>query len=278
MEYNRQKAESFQNLHLNPDTFIMANAWSAGSAVILEESGFKAIGTTSAGIAYSHALPDSEGAVSFELALEEVHKIAKAVNIPVSMDAENGYGDSPEQVARNMKEIIATTVVGANIEDYTGNSAKPLYDRKLAIERIRAAKEAVTDIAYPFMLTARTDCFLSNHPKALDESIYRANAYTEAGADCLFVPGIKDIDTIKLFVKETSAPVSVVMGLSGSPISLKELEDAGVARISIGGSLARATFGLIRRASKEMLENGTFEFSNKQIVDNELCNLFSIKK
>jgi 2-methylisocitrate lyase-like PEP mutase family enzyme len=274
----RNRAETFQNLHINGNTFIMANAWSAGSAVLLEEAGFKAIGTTSAGIAFNHALPDSEGAVSFELALDETQKIAGAVNIPVSMDAENGYGNSSELVSKNMKKIVATSVVGANIEDYTGKNDKPLYDRKLAIERIQSAKEAVKNIGYPFVLTARTDCFLTKHPTALKESIYRANQYIEAGADCLFVPGIKDIETIKTLVKETNGPVSVVMGLSGSPISLSELKNAGVARISIGGSLARATYGLIRRASKEMLENGTFEFSNEQIADSELCNLFSQRR
>jgi 2-methylisocitrate lyase-like PEP mutase family enzyme len=277
-EYVNKKAENFHDLHLNGDTFIMANAWNAGSAVLLEDAGFKAIGTTSAGIAFSHALPDSEGVVSFELALEETQRIAKAVNIPVSMDAENGYGDSAELVSKNMKKIVETSVVGANIEDYTGKNNKPLYDKKLATERIQAAKEAVSNIGYPFTLTARTDCFLTNHPNQLKESILRANMYMEAGADCLFVPGIKDIETIKILVQETNSPVSVVMGLSGSPISLLELKNAGVTRISIGGSLARATFGLVRRASIEMLEKGTFGFSNEQIADNELCELFATRR
>lgn len=271
----RNKAEKFQDLHLDGDTFIMANAWNAGSSILLEESGFEAIGTTSAGIAFSHGLPDSEGAVSFKLAIEETRKIAKAVNVPVSMDAENGYGDSAESVAKNMNEIVSTSVVGANIEDFTGKNDKPLYDYALASERIKSAKEAVSDIGYPFTLTARTDCFLTNHPTPLKEAIYRANQYREAGADCLFIPGVKDIETIKILVNEINGPISVVMGLTGSPISLMELKVAGVARISIGGSLARATFGLIRNASKEMLEKGTFEFSNIQIADNELCNLFA---
>lgn len=271
----RTKAEKFKSLHLDGEIFIMANAWNAGSSVLLEESGFKAIGTTSAGIAFQHGLPDSEGAVSFELALEETRKIANAVNVPVSMDAENDYGDSAELVAKNMNKIVSTSVVGANIEDYTGVKVKPLYDSELARERIQSAREAVADIGYPFTLTARTDCFLTNHPTALKEAISRANKYREAGADCLFVPGVKDIETIKTLVKEINGPISVVMGLTGSPISLMELKAAGVARISIGGSLARATFGLIRSASREMLEKGTFEFSNIQIADNELCNLFA---
>lgn len=273
----RNKAKIFENLHLDDDTFIMANAWSAGSAILLEESGFQAIATTSAGVAYNNGLPDSEAAVPFELALEETRKIANAVNIPVSMDAENGYGDSAESIVINMKKIAATGVIGANIEDYTGDKDKPLYDSQLARERIQAAKEAVADIGYPFTLTARTDCFLTNHPTALKEAIYRANQFREAGADCLFIPGVKDIATIKTLVDEIDGPISVVMGLSGAPITLSELNKVGVARISIGGSLARATFGLIRNASKEMLENGTFEFSKLQIADGELCDLFAKK-
>ncbi len=253
----------------------MANAWSAGSAVLLEEAGFSAIGTTSAGIAFSHALPDYEGALSFESALVDTSAIAEAVNIPVSMDAENGYGDSPQSVFDNMKRIAVTGVVGAGIEDYSGKKDKPLYDIELAADRIRCAREAVTDLPYPFTLTARAECYLTGHPEPFRESVNRVNRYREAGADCLFVPGIRDIETIRQLVREVDGPVNVVMGLSGTPISRAELRDAGVTRISIGGSLARATFGLIRRAAREMLDDGTFEYSSQQIADDELCRLFS---
>ena len=273
----KNKAEIFKNLHLNNETFIMPNAWSAGSAILLEESGFEAIATTSAGVAYNHGLPDSEAAVSFDLALQETQKIAKAVKIPVSMDAENGYGDSAESVANNILEIAKTGVVGANIEDYTGNKDKPLYDAQLAKERIQAATEALAGLSYPFTLTARSDCFLIDHPQALKESIYRANLFREAGADCLFIPGVKDLKTIKTLVDEIDGPITVVMGLAGTPISFAELKQAGVTRISIGGSLARATYGLISSAAKEMLEQGTFNYSKLQIADKELCQLFSEK-
>ncbi len=274
----QDKAIKFQKLHVSGSPFIMANAWNAGSAVLLEEAGFSAIGTTSAGIAFSRALPDYEGKLPFDSALEETHRIVEAVHVPVSMDAENGYGHSPESVSRNMKRISASGVVGASIEDYTGNIGKPLYDVELAVERIRSAKESVADLGYPFTLTARAECFLTGHPDPLKESIKRVNRYRKAGADCLFVPGIRDIETIRLMVREVDGPLSVAMGLSGSPISFSDLADAGVARISIGGSLARATFLLVRRAAKEMLEKGTFEFSNQQIPDDELCRLFSRKK
>lgn len=253
----------------------MANAWSAGSAVLLEEAGIEAIGTTSAGIAYSHALPDYEGELPFGIALDETRRIAKAVSIPVSMDAENGYGHSNESVFKNMKQIASTGVVGASIEDYTGDRNNPLYDIEFAIERIQSAKQAVTDLGYPFTLTARAECYLTGHPDPFKESVRRVNRYREAGADCLFVPGINDIETIKSLVDEVDGPISIVMGLSGSPISLAELKDAGVVRISIGGSLARATFGLVRKAAEEMLNKGTFEFSNQQIADGELCKLFA---
>jgi len=269
------KARRFKNLHAANDAFIMANAWSAGSAVILEEAGIRAIGTTSAGIAFSHALPDYKGELPFDTALIETGRIVKAVNVPVSMDAENGYGHSSESVFENMQEIALTGVVGAGIEDYTGDSDKPLYDIELASERIQSARQAVTDLGYPFTLTARAECYLTGHPDPFRESVRRVNRYYEAGADCLFVPGIKDIETIKALVDEVEGPVSVVMGLSGAPVSVAQLRQAGVTRISIGGSLARATFGLVRKAAREMLDKGTFEFSDQQIADNELCKLFS---
>ncbi len=271
----RDKAHKFHQLHVAGETFIMANAWNAGSAVLLEEAGFSAIATTSAGIAFSHALPDYEGALSFDAAIADTRAIAEAVRIPVSMDAENGYGDSPQSVFDNMKRIAATGVVGAGIEDYSGNKDKPLYDIELAADRIHCAKRAVADLPYPFTLTARAECYLTDHPEPFEESVKRVNRYREAGADCLFVPGIRDIETIANLVREVDGPVSVVMGLSATPISLPELRDVGVTRISIGGSLARATFGLVRRAAKEMLENGTFEYASMQIADKELCRLFS---
>ena len=274
----KEIANRFAQLHNMGEAFIMANAWNPGSAVLLEEAGFKSIGTTSAGIAFSHALPDYEGALSFEAALNDTSAIVNSVDIPVSMDAENGYGDSPEAVFSNMKRIAASGVVGANIEDYSGNKNKPLYEIDLGVERIKAAKRALSDLDYPFILTARAECYLCDHPDPFAESVKRVNHYRNAGADCLFVPGIRDIKTIRQLVKEVDGPVNVVMGLAGKPISLAQLNDAGVTRISIGGSLARATFGLVRKAAEEMLQHGTFDYSAQQIADAELCQLFSKQK
>ena len=271
----QDKANKFQQLHHSGETFIMANAWNAGSAVLLEEAGFQAIGTTSAGIAFAHALPDYEGALSFDAALEQTRHIVDSVNIPVSMDAENGYGDSAQSVFENMKRIAATGVVGANIEDHCPESEDSLYDLELAVDRIRAAKEAVNKLDYPFMLTARAECYLTGHVNPFKEAVNRVNRYRQVGADCLFVPGIKDIKTISELVKEVEGPINVVMGLAGTPLSVEVLAGAGVNRISIGGSLARATFGLVRRAAREMLDKGTFDYSSMQIADEELCHLFS---
>lgn len=274
----QDKAKRFAQLHLDGDTFIMPNAWNAGSAVLLEQAGFDAIATTSAGIAYNHALADAEGALSFEATLQETREISSAVNIPVSMDSENCYAHEPDDVFKNMRCITASGVVGASIEDYCGDPEQPLYDIDLAVERVRAVKTATAELDYPFVLTARAECYLYGHPDPFNESVKRVNRYREAGADCLYVPGIRDIDTIRELVSAVDGPVNVVMGLAGTPISLAELRDAGVTRISIGGALARATMGLVRRAAREMLEQGTFEFSDRQIPDAELCQLFSKHK
>jgi 2-methylisocitrate lyase-like PEP mutase family enzyme len=253
--------------------FVMANAWSAGSALLLEQAGFKAIGTSSAGLAYNHALADAS--LPFELALQDTAEIVAAVDIPVSMDAENGYADSPEAVYDNMGLIAATGVAGASIEDYTGNRDNPFYNIDEAVERVQAAHDALSDLDYPVTLTARAECYLYGHPDAFAESVKRVNRYREAGADCLFVPGVRDIETISALIKEVDGPVNVVMGLSGSPMTVDELASVGVTRISVGGSLARATFGLVRRAAQEMLEKGTFTYSEQQIPDAELCRLFA---
>lgn len=274
---NLQKAQQFYSLHKPGAPFIMANAWNAGSAILLEKAGIKAIGTTSAGIAYECGLSDSTGDLSFESALQQTEDIVAAVTLPVSMDAENGYGHSPEAVAENLTKIIATGVVGASIEDFTGDKTNPLYDIELAAERIQAAKQVADNLDYPFTITARAEYFLTGHDDAFNESVRRVNRYYEAGADCLFVPGLREIETIKTFVDAAAGPVSVVMGLSGKPITLAELKQVGVARISIGGSLARATLGLVRQAAKEMVEKGSFGFSEMQIPDAELCDLFAIK-
>lgn len=271
------KAIRFQKLHRGGNCFIMPNAWDVGSAVLLAQAGFEAIGTTSAGIAYSRGLADAAGALDFERALQATGAIAAAVDIPLSMDSENVYAHDPQGVFDNMQRIVETGVVGASIEDYRGDPTDPFYDIGLAVERVQAARDAVAGLDYPFTLTARAECYLYGHPQPFDEAVKRLNRYRAAGADCLYAPGIRDVQVIAELASAVDGPINVVMGLSGSPLTLAQLRAAGVVRISIGGSLARATLGLVRRAAQEMLVQGSFGFASGQIADAELCELFSIK-
>jgi 2-methylisocitrate lyase-like PEP mutase family enzyme len=272
-----RKGQIFKQLHQADEIFVMPNAWNSGSAHMMAAEGFKAIGTTSAGIAYGLGVADYEGLLSRSDALEEAKRIADRIDIPVSVDAENGYGHDPETVAETIRLVVKTGAVGANIEDYAVTNQSQLYDFQLAVERIKAARLAADSFDIPFTLTARAECYLIGHPDPFTESVKRANAYREAGADCLFVPGIKDFQTIAAMVKEINGPVNVVMGLVGEPISVRQLADLGVRRVSIGGSLARATFGLIRQAAQEIQQQGSFEYAKQQIPDSELCDFFSIK-
>ncbi|MDE0406530.1 MAG: isocitrate lyase/phosphoenolpyruvate mutase family protein [Alphaproteobacteria bacterium] len=275
-EEQKSKGTAFRDLHLADGIFVMPNAWNAGSACMLEAAGFPAVGTTSAGISFCLGLPDYEGVLSREAALEETRRIAGAIRIPVSVDAENGYGHMPEEVAETIRRAADTGAVGASIEDYSATfGAGGLYDRVLSVERIEAAVAAAASLPFPFTLTARAECYLSGHPSPFEESVARAVSYREAGADCLYVPGVVDAETIGKLVKEVEAPVNVVMGLAGNPLTVNQLEDLGVKRVSIGGSLARATFGIIRRAVEEIRNRGTFTYSEEQVPDAELCRFFA---
>ena len=278
-EAQADKGTLFKDLHSAVGIFVMPNAWNAGSACMLEAAGFQAVGTTSAGIAFCLGLPDYKGALSREAALDETSRIADALRIPVSVDAENGYGHTPEEVAETIRRVADTGAVGASIEDYSAAyGTGDLYDRALAVERIEAAAAAAASLPFPFTLTARAECYLVGHPNPFEESVARVNMYREAGADCLYVPGIKGAETIGKLVQEADGPVNVVMGLAGSPMSVNQLEDLGVKRVSIGGSLARTTFGLIRRAAEEMRDRGTFTYSEGQVPDAELCRFFATRR
>jgi 2-methylisocitrate lyase-like PEP mutase family enzyme len=275
MNTQERKAQKFLDLHTSSRLFVMPNAWDAGSARMLASQGFQTIGTTSAGIAFSKGKPDSEGAVSRTEMLDCIRTIAQSVAVPVSADLEAGYGANPAQVGETISLAIDAGIAGANIEDFTGNAGLPLFDVSLAEERIRAARKAANDKGIPFTLTARTDCYLVGVDNPFSESVRRANLYREAGADCLFVPGAVEPKMMAQLVREIDGPISVVMGLKGKALTVSQLEDLGVRRVSIGGSLARATFALIRKAALEIMQQGTFTYANDQIPDAELCAFFS---
>ena len=225
-----EKGQLFRQLHLDDGLFVMPNAWDAGSACMLAAAGFSAIATTSAGIAFSHAMPDYEAVMSRDLAMEATAQIAQAVQLPVSIDGENGYGHQPEEVAETIPIFAQTGAVAASIEDYSADFGSDLYEFDLAVERIAAARAAADALDFAFTITARAECYLQGYENAFAESVKRVNAYREAGADCLYVPGIKDIETIKNMVREVNGPLNVVMGLADKPVSVAELEDLGVKR------------------------------------------------
>lgn len=272
-----ETGQRFYDLHHTASTFVMANAWDAGSAAVLAEAGITAIGTTSAGVAFSRALPDYEGALSFDAALDATRQIVEAVDVPVSMDSENAYAHEPEGVHDNVLRILDTGVAGASIEDYTGDASAPHYDIELAADRVRAAKEAIQRVARPFVHTARSECLLTGQADALNAAITRVQRYAEAGADCVFVPGLRDIEAVRAVASNVDVPINVLIGLSSEALTVASLRKLGIARISIGGSLARASLGLVRRAAQEMLSAGTFSFAAQQIPDAELCALFARK-
>jgi len=265
---------TFRELHNAKTGFVMPNAWDAGSAVLLAEAGFPAIATTSAGIAFSlgkgdHTLPDGAPSVSREQMFERIQQIAEASGVPVSGDLEDGYGAQPEAVADTIRLARDSGLAGGNIEDYDGHN---LYAESLSVERIAAAREAAGP---DFVLTARTDGQLLASPTSLADSIHRANLYREAGADCLYVPGVNDLDVISTLVKEIDGPLNVVMGLGSATLTTQALLQAGVTRISLGGSIARAALAFIRRSAEELRDQGTIGFAAGQIPQGELNELFA---
>lgn len=267
----------FRRLH-EEGTFLMPNAWDTGSALLLEAAGFEALGTTSAGIAYSLGKPDATGALTIDEAIDETARIAGAVSVPVNVDAENGYGESPEAVAECIRRCIEAGAVGAGVEDYTQDPGRPLYDRALAVERIRAAREAADASGLPFVLTARAECYLYRVPDAFAESVARSNLYREAGADCLYTPGVRDRDEVAALVREIDGPMNFVVGKGMADYTLEELGGLGIRRVSIGGSLMRATFALAERAAAEMKRDGRFTWAADQLDAADFDRLFAERR
>jgi 2-methylisocitrate lyase-like PEP mutase family enzyme len=270
-----EKARTFHRLHVTEGCFLMPNAWDIGSAKMLATAGFPAIATTSAGIAFSRGRPDhcfspATACVERGEMMRCVRDIASSIAVPVNADLEAGYGEAPEDVAETLRLAIEAGAVGGNIEDYTGDRGRPLYEEGLAVERIAAARAAITRSGIPFVLVARTDAFLVGHADPFAESVRRANLYRRAGADCLFVPGVSDAETVGRLVRAIDGPLNIVMGLTGASLALSELHELGVRRVSIGASLARAVYFQIRSAAREMAEHGTFRFASQQIPQEEL--------
>jgi 2-methylisocitrate lyase-like PEP mutase family enzyme len=269
------KAETFRNLHQASGIFVSPNPWDAGSARVLETLGFKALATTSAGLAYSLGRPDGHASVTREESLQNARSIVRATSLPVSADLENGYGDEPESCTATILLAAEAGLAGGSIEDATGRPADPIYPLPLAVERIKAAVEASRKLSYPFTLTARAENLIYGRPD-LKDTIRRLVAFAEAGADVLFAPGLKTREEIKAVVKAVAPkPVNVIMGLSGANFSLSVLEELGVKRVSVGSSLVRAAYGGFFRAVEEILQKGSFDYASEAKPYADINRLFN---
>jgi 2-methylisocitrate lyase-like PEP mutase family enzyme len=276
---DRDRRLRFVELH-EQGCFLLPNAWDVGSARVLESAGFPAVATTSAGIAFSLGRPDHDffaehgprGRLDRDTMLRRVREIVAEVAVPVSADLEEGFGESPEAVAATISMALAAGAAGGNIEDFTGERARPLHDAALAADRIRAARSAVDAAGEPFVLVGRTDALLVGG--TVEDCVRRANAYLAAGAHCAFVPGAADAATIGTLVRELDGPLNVVMGLTGNALSLDDLRELGVRRVTVGGSIARAMYRQLQRAAQELAERGTFAYAEDQLSQSDLNDLF----
>ncbi len=258
IEEQKSKANAFRAMHRGGKILILPNAWDVASARIFENAGFGAIATTSAGVAFTLGYPDGEK-ISREEMLARVGRIARAVKVPVTADLEAGYGGRPEDAARTAREAIGAGAVGMNLEDGTADVAHPLVELTLQLERIRAVREAALKTAVLLVLNARTDVYLAkvgDPQKRYDETLRRLLAFRDAGADCVFVPGLADAETIGRIVRDVKCPVNILAG-PGTP-SAPELEKLGVARVTVGSGAMRATLGLVQRIAAELKSTGTY--------------------
>ena len=249
----------FRALHGGPRTLLLPNVWDVASARVIQQAGLPALATTSAGVAFSVGYPDGEKIQRDEM-LQMVARIASAVTVPVTADVEAGYGPKPEDAALTAEGVIEAGAVGMNLEDGTENSDHPLADLSLQLEKIAAVRETAKRFGVPLVLNARTDVYLLSVGAAesrYDETVKRLSAFRDAGAECVFAPGVKDAATIARLVSDLRCPLNILAGPGSSSVS--ELEQLGVARVSLGSGPMRAALGLIRRMAEELKSTGTYK-------------------
>lgn len=250
-----EKRRTFRHLH-ESGCFVIPNPWDVGTARYLQQMGFKALATTSAGFAWSRGLGD--GGVTRDMMLAHIAEISAAADVPVNADFEGGYAEAPEDVAESVRLCCETGVSGLSIEDYTGDMAKPLYDLDLAVARMKAARGAIDKAGGEVLLTGRSEGFIRGRPH-LDEAIARLKAYSDAGADCLYAPGLSTREQIAAVVKAVAPkPVNVLMG-GPSDLTVADIEALGGRRISVGGALARAAWGGFIRTARLIADAGSFD-------------------
>jgi len=264
------KRRPFRALHQS-GCFVIPNPWNAGSARYLQGLGFKALATTSSG--YAHSIGYSDGDVSRDMVLAHCREIAAVADVPVNADFENGYAHDPGGVAENVRLCIETGVAGLSIEDYTGDDANPLYDFDLARARVKAARKAIDAHGGDVIFTARTEGFIKNRPD-MTETIRRLKAFADAGADCLYPPGIRTREQIETVVRAVApVPVNLLMS-TASGLTVKDVADMGVRRISVGGTLARVAMHAFVKAAREIAEEGTFDDFAGVMANAELNKFF----
>jgi 2-methylisocitrate lyase-like PEP mutase family enzyme len=263
---------TFRALH-ERGCFVIPNPWDRGSAILLEQLGFRALASSSAGFAFTRGLPDSVTNLPVEDVLGHLRDLVAGTQIPINADFQNGYADEPERVAENVKRCIATGVAGLSIEDATGTADKPLYELPLAVERIRAARRAIDDSASGVVLTARAEAHLVGHPDPLAESIRRLVAFADAGADVLFAPGIRDRDAVRAVVEAVAPkPVNVLIGWNG--LRVPELAELGVRRVSVGSALARVAWTAFLATARKIAQTGEFTDFAGTVSARDLSKLF----
>jgi len=258
LDLQTKKAAAFRAMHSGKEILLLPNVWDVASARIIEEAGFGAVATTSAGIAFSLGYPDGQK-ISREEMLAAVARIVRSVRVPVTADVEAGYGSTPEAAARTTQGVIEAGAVGLNLEDAASDSGTPLVELPLQLEKIRAVREVAARLKVSLVVNARTDVYLlqvGDPAKRYDEAVRRLRAFRDAGADCVFLPGVRDAATIGRLVSDLRCPLNILAG-SGSP-SVPELSKLGVARVSLGSGPMRATLGLLRRLAEELQKAGTY--------------------
>ncbi len=268
-----KKASAFRAMHSGKQILLLPNVWDVASARIIEEAGFGAVATTSAGIAFSLGYPDGQK-ISREEMLAAVVRITQSVKVPVTADVEAGYGNTPEDAARTAQGVIEAGAVGLNLEDASSVPGTPLVELPLQLEKIRAMREVAARLKVPLVLNARTDVYLlqvGDPAKRYDEAVRRLRAFREAGADCVFLPGLRDAATIGRLIADLQCPVNILAG-PRSP-SVPELQRLGVARVSLGSGPMRATLGLLRRLAEELKKAGTYSAMDGAPAHDEINRL-----
>lgn len=276
----KSRARAFRELHDQSNAFVLPCAWDAFSALLFEQAGFACVGTTSGGVNWVNGRRDYVYTTPRSEMLRAYGEIARATSLPVSADLENGYGDDAADVADTILTSIDEGMVAGSIEDQCDVPTDDLctngtlFDKTVAVNRIRAAREAADSSAIQYTLTARCEVYYTSCKNPFAEAVDRLNAYSEAGADCLFAPGLNDLSELEALVKEVDGPISFGMGATEKPLTVAMLEDIGVRRISTGGGLTRAVLGLLQRASTEIAESGEFGYLDDALSEKQINEIF----